>query len=214
MHTLLFFRKEIWRQSRLSMSDQLDIHARLMSRYKQVPDWWYLLIFVITFTIGIITIEVWNTELPVWAFCLALAIALVYAVPIGMIVAITNQPIGLNVITELIIGYALPGRPIAMMMFKTWGFMSMYQSLIFASDLKLSHYMKVPPRTMFCDVLSAALDSGLGLSIVLIFFTLQYPGNGSIGLNTIHKWWGNTVYKNTADAQALPLLPVPASGTF
>lgn len=27
-----------------------------------------------------------------------------------------------SVITELIIGYALPGRPIAMMMFKTWGY--------------------------------------------------------------------------------------------
>ena len=38
-----------------------------------------------------------------------------------MIQAITNQQIGLNVIAELIIGYALPGRPLAMMMFKTWG---------------------------------------------------------------------------------------------
>lgn len=35
-----------------------------------------------------------------------------------MIQAITNQQVGLNVITELIIGYALPGRPVAMMMFK------------------------------------------------------------------------------------------------
>lgn len=35
-----------------------------------------------------------------------------------MIQAITNQQIGLNVITELIVGYALPGKPIAMMMFK------------------------------------------------------------------------------------------------
>lgn len=44
--------------------------------------------------------------------------AFVYIIPIGMIQAITNQQVGLNVITELIIGYALPGRPIAMMMFK------------------------------------------------------------------------------------------------
>lgn len=35
-----------------------------------------------------------------------------------MIQAITNQQVGLNVVTELISGYALPGRPIAMMMFK------------------------------------------------------------------------------------------------
>ena len=49
-------------------------------------------------------------------------IAFVYFIPIGMIQAITNQQIGLNVITELIIGYALPGRPLAMMLFKTWGY--------------------------------------------------------------------------------------------
>jgi len=41
-------------------------------------------------------------------------------------------------------------------------------------------------------VLSAALDSGVAVSVVLIFFCLQYPKNGTIGLNTIQTWWGNT----------------------
>lgn len=111
---------------------------------------------------GIILIELWPTEFPVWALFLSLAIctyslivdkmllmvlslpdiAFFYVVPIGMIQAITNQQIGLkyvcrttsltclmiySVITELIIGYALPGRPIAMMMFKTWGYITMAQ---------------------------------------------------------------------------------------
>lgn len=59
------------------------------------------------FAFGVISIELWPTQMPVWAFVLALAISLVYVIPIGMIQAITNQQIGLNVITELIIGYAL-----------------------------------------------------------------------------------------------------------
>jgi hypothetical protein len=41
-------------------------------------------------------------------------------------------------------------------------------------------------------VLSAALDSGVAISAVLIFFILQYPKNGEIGLNNIRVWWGNT----------------------
>ena len=45
MHALLYFRKQIWAQSRRSMGEQPDIHARLMSKYKQVPEWWYLIIF-------------------------------------------------------------------------------------------------------------------------------------------------------------------------
>lgn len=96
------------------------------------------------FVCGVIAIEVWPTQMPVWAFVLALVIAFLYIIPIGMIQAITNQQVGLNVITELVIGYALPGRPIAMMMFKTWGYITMAQALSFTSDFKLGHYMKVP----------------------------------------------------------------------
>jgi hypothetical protein len=55
------------------------------------------------------------------------------------------------------------------------------------------------------DTLSAALDVGYTLSIVVIFFVLQYPFNGNIGLNTIQNWWGNTVYLNPADAAGVPI---------
>lgn len=77
-----------------------------------------------------------------------------------MIQAITNQQVGLNVITELIIGYMLPGRPIAMMLFKTWGYITMTQALQFTSDFKLCHYMKVPPRAMFWGQVVASVFAG------------------------------------------------------
>jgi hypothetical protein len=47
-------------------------------------------------------------------------VAFAYVVPVGIIQAITGQQVGLNVITELIVGYAVSGHPIAMMLFKTW----------------------------------------------------------------------------------------------
>ena len=64
------------------------------------------------------------------------------------------------------------------------------------------------------DVLSAALDTGLACAVVLIFFILQYPKNGTIGLNIVQKWWGNTVFVNTADGKNFPYKPLPASGMF
>ncbi|KAL9715658.1 hypothetical protein Ac2012v2_000101 [Leucoagaricus gongylophorus] len=160
MHAFLYFREQIWVQARRSLHEQADIHARLMARYPQVPEWWYLIVFASMFALGIISIEVWPTQMPVWAFILALVISFAYVIPIGMIQAITNQQVGLNVITELIIGYALPGRPIAMMMFKTWGYITMAQALQFTSDFKLGHYMKIPPRTMFTAQISAAVIAG------------------------------------------------------
>ncbi|PPQ99373.1 hypothetical protein CVT24_009203 [Panaeolus cyanescens] len=357
-HTFLYFRKQIWVQARRSMHEQPDVHARLMARYRQVPEWWYVIIFLTMFAFGVISIEVWETKFPVQWFILALVIAFLYVIPIGMIQAITNQQVGLNVITELIIGYGLPGRPVAMMMFKTWGYITMAQALTFTSDFKLGHYMKIPPRSMFwaqvvatviagtvqlgvqawmftnipgmCSedqpdgficpstevfgtasiiwgvigparqfskgqvyyalsffflvgfvspiivylislkfpnnwlrylnfpvifsgtglippasavnyvpwaivgfifqyvirrrhfswwtkynyVLSAALDAGVAVSAVLIFFCLQYPRNGTIGLNNIQVWWGNTVPFETADAHAKPLWTLAEGQTF
>jgi hypothetical protein len=86
---------------------------------------WHDLIFVrvvVVFAISAVTVEVWPTEVPIWALLTALSISAFYIVPAGMIQAITNQQIGLNVITELVVGYALPGRPVAMMIFKTFGY--------------------------------------------------------------------------------------------
>jgi len=64
-------------------------------------------------------------------------------------------------------------------------------------------------------VLSAALDSGVAVSSVLIYFLLQYPKDGTIGKNSIQAWWGNTVYQNTYDGQFVPAkTPDPSRGVF
>lgn len=59
------------------------------------------------------------------------------------------QTPGLNIITEYVMGLIYPGRPIANVCFKTYGYMSMAQAVSFLNDFKLGHYMKIPPRSMF-----------------------------------------------------------------
>jgi len=166
VHVFLYYRKQIMIQARRSLGEQPDIHARLMARYPQVPDWWYLCIFISMFGFGVIAIELNDTEMPVWAFCLALLVAFFYTLPIGIIQAVTNQQIGLNVITELVIGYLLPGKPLAMMLFKVWGYVTMAQALMFTSDFKLGHYMKIPPQTMFwCQVVATIIAGTVQLGV-------------------------------------------------
>ncbi len=64
------------------------------------------------------------------------------------------------------------------------------------------------------DVLSAGLDAGYSIGLLIVFFTLQYPKNGTIGLDSIQKWWGNTVYTKTADYTGVPFKSLPESGKF
>ncbi|KII85546.1 hypothetical protein PLICRDRAFT_701048 [Plicaturopsis crispa FD-325 SS-3] len=158
----------LWR----SLQEEPDIHSRLMSKYLQVPDWWYAAIFVVTFAFACVSIKVWPTEMTIWALIVALLLALVYIVPIGMIQAITNRQIGLNVISELVVGFMLPGRPVALMMFKTWGYISVSQAMQFTGDLKLGHYMKIPPRHVFlCQVVATAIAGTVQLLVQSWMFT-------------------------------------------
>lgn len=60
-----------------------------------------------------------------------------------------NQTPGLNIITEYIMGIIYPGRPIANVCFKVYGYMSMSQAVSFLSDFKLGHYMKIPTIHVF-----------------------------------------------------------------
>lgn len=63
-------------------------------------------------------------------------------------------------------------------------------------------------------MLSAALDSGVAVSTIVIFFCLQFPQNGNIGLTTVQSWWGNTVSFNTADGLKTPLITLPDGMKF
>ncbi|KAL3362513.1 hypothetical protein AABB24_015088 [Solanum stoloniferum] len=163
MHVLLFHGREIWEQSKSSFKDQkMDIHTRLMSKYNQVPEWWFWCILVANITLTIFACEYYNEQLqlPWWGVILACVIAFFFTLPIGIITAITNQTPGLNVITEYIIGYLYPGYPVANMCFKVYGYISMTQAIAFLQDFKLGHYMKIPPRIMFMAQVVGTLIAG------------------------------------------------------
>lgn len=129
----------------------MDIHTKLMRKYKQVPEWWFVIILIANIALTIFACQYYNDQLqlPWWGVLLACGIAILFTLPIGIITAITNQTPGLNIITEYIIGYIYPGYPVANMCFKVYGYISMTQAVTFLQDFKLGHYMKIPPRTMF-----------------------------------------------------------------
>ncbi|KAF9109292.1 hypothetical protein BGX30_008454, partial [Mortierella sp. GBA39] len=108
-HTWLYHRHKLVAQWKQSRDHSEDIHHKLMQAYPEVPDWWYAALFVLMTAVAIITCEVWDYKLPWWGVILAVALAAVFSLPVGLIQAITNQQPGLNIITEYVIGYILPG---------------------------------------------------------------------------------------------------------
>ena len=156
VHTFIWYRRDLVRRFRRSLKDEADIHSRLMQAYPEVPQLWYGILGISALIVLIVVVAVYPTQLPIWALFLALFLAAVLSVPLGMLQAVTNQQITTQVIDELICGYMLPGRPVANMIFKATAFVPSNQAVAFSSNLKLGHYMKVPPRIMFTAQVVAA----------------------------------------------------------
>jgi OPT family oligopeptide transporter len=149
MTCLVWYRFDIARRFKHSIWDEHDIHSRFMQAYPEVPHWWYAILGLPPVIMLTVAIKIFHTELPIWGMIVALLLSSLFAMPLAMILAITAQPIQLNVISEIIAGYAFEGKPLANMTFKVIGITVNSQASLFAGDMKLGHYMKVPPRVMF-----------------------------------------------------------------
>jgi OPT family small oligopeptide transporter len=126
-----------------------DVHNRLMAAYPEVPEWWYMLILFVAMGLGLIAILKYPTHSTVGALFMGIALAIVFLVPVGVVFAISNVEVTLNVLAEFIGGLLFPGNALAMNMFKSYGYVTTSRAIIFAQDLKLGHYSKIPPRVMF-----------------------------------------------------------------
>ncbi|KAL5214318.1 hypothetical protein ABZP36_003470 [Zizania latifolia] len=150
-HVFLFYGKEMYHRFRQAYKEKPDVHTRLMRRYEDIPNWWFYGLLVATMAVSMVLCTVFKDEvqLPWWGLLFACVLAFFFTLPISVITATTNTTPGLNIITEYLMGLIMPGKPIANVCFKVYGYMSMNQAVSFLTDFKLGHYMKIPPRSMF-----------------------------------------------------------------
>ncbi|KAJ5152829.1 uncharacterized protein N7482_009307 [Penicillium canariense] len=153
-----------------------DVHCRLMRRYKDAPLTWYLIVLITMLAIATYTVEHYPVHLPWYGLFLALLITSVFFIPVGIIMAVTNQHSSLYLICQLLCGIVFPGRPVANMIFVTYSYISSAQGIKFSSDLKLGHYMKIPPRILFGVQMVATLVSSLTQIGVLNWMFSYIPG--------------------------------------
>lgn len=72
---------------------KVDIHEKLMKRYKKVPQWWFLVLFIVSVPLSLLTAFIWKdvVQLPWWGMLFGFALSFIITLPIGVILATTNQ---------------------------------------------------------------------------------------------------------------------------
>jgi Na+/pantothenate symporter len=83
VHVGLFYGTDIWRRAKSANDETPDVHLKLMRRYKEAPEWWFLATFLICFGFGMITSQVWPTHLTWWAYIICILIGTVLILPVG-----------------------------------------------------------------------------------------------------------------------------------
>ncbi|EGW30796.1 oligopeptide transporter protein [Spathaspora passalidarum NRRL Y-27907] len=126
-----------------------DPHCKMMSKYEDVPDWWFVAILVISTVFALAVVLFYPTETPIWGIFFTILINFVFLIPLTSIASVTGFTFGLNVLVELIVGYAIPNSGIALITLKSFGYNIDSQASNYITDQKLAHYAKIPPKAIF-----------------------------------------------------------------
>jgi len=111
-HTILYHGKSLLDGIKRVNVEEDDIHAKLMKHYPEVPERWYTTLGFAFFIIGVVCVEVWPTNMPVYALALSVLLPTLYMLPCGFIFAVTAQGLAINLLAELIPAGLLPGEPL------------------------------------------------------------------------------------------------------
>ncbi|KAJ3268241.1 hypothetical protein HDV01_003237 [Terramyces sp. JEL0728] len=152
--TFLFYGKDIARQMKEayyqtdSDLDAKDPHYKIMRNYPDIPELYYLLYLGAMIACTAVFMQVSVFYVPWYGTLFALFLSILGAIPVASITGITGLQPGLNIISELIAGFTWPGKTIIVMGFKSLSTNVMLQAVALLADLKLGHYMHIPPISM------------------------------------------------------------------
>ncbi|KAH8887256.1 OPT superfamily oligopeptide transporter [Thozetella sp. PMI_491] len=186
-YALLYQRREVqrgftevfncfWKSKRRTARQHYDVHNRLMSAYKNVPEWWFAIVFLFALVCGIAGVVGWPTYTSAGVVFFGIALCVVFLVPIGVIKAMTGVEVNLSILAEFIGGSMVPGNALAMNYMKAYGYVTCNHAINFSNDLKLAHYIKIPPRQTFMVQMVATLVSTFVGTSLLNFQMNRIPG--------------------------------------
>lgn len=80
-HCILFWGGDVIRAYKSAKQGRFDDrhHAHMAKNYKEAPWWWYVVILVFSFVLGLVTVITQNITLPPWAYVVALLLGIVIA---------------------------------------------------------------------------------------------------------------------------------------
>ncbi|KZV85364.1 OPT superfamily oligopeptide transporter [Exidia glandulosa HHB12029] len=135
-----------------------DPHYIEMKKYKEVPQWWYLSLFLVSLGVGIgCSYSAKIVLMPAWSIIVFTILSAFLAVFLGFITATTGFSISIKYGIQILAAFIHPGEPITVMYANLYGNSNCFQTLYMLQDLKLGQYTKLPPRWTFAAQMGGSI---------------------------------------------------------
>jgi OPT family oligopeptide transporter len=177
VHTLLYHGKWILEQARTPFSKRNnDIHCKLMTFYSEIPEWWFIILFVICLITATL-VSHFTGILSGYYVLVAVSIGCITILPYGIFIAETAQNHLLTIyLTCFFLGAVLvPSNPFGLDAFANFVILIQNQTLSILLYLKISHFMKLPPRVVFAMVILSTILSSIVSYLTSEYFLVKIP---------------------------------------
>ncbi|KAE8150276.1 OPT oligopeptide transporter [Aspergillus avenaceus] len=208
MHCILFWGKDIRRAYKSARQGRYDDrhHDHMAKHYKETPWWWYMIVLVGSFVLGLVVVLKENITLPVGAYIVSLVVGIIIAPFSTILYSRFGNGIATNNLSKMIAGLMLPGRPVGNMYFAAWSHNVISNAVTLSNDLKMGEYLKIAPRVMFLTqiygtILGGFINYAVMISIVSGNRELLAHGNGD------SSWSGATIQSYNTNATSWALAP-------
>jgi hypothetical protein len=58
-----------------------------MKKFKEVPDWWFLVVFLVVLTLSLIFCRIFPLDIPEWTIFISLAVKNFFCIPLAILTA-------------------------------------------------------------------------------------------------------------------------------
>ncbi|CAH2355239.1 oligopeptide transporter 1 [[Candida] railenensis] len=179
----------------LQYSDRIN---QMQAQYEQVPLWWYLVLFAVTFIVLITIFATGSLFIPWWTYLVALGFGFIIVVPLCWLYALTNFELLVGSFNELLYGYMVQNmesrHPAGAAMYGSLAGDIFFRARYMLQDQKIGHYMQLPPKAVFFSQLFGEL-MGVPINYVTMRWILSTKMEYLDGTKTDpgHQWTGQSI---------------------
>ncbi|CZT46692.1 related to sexual differentiation process protein isp4 [Rhynchosporium secalis] len=177
-------------------NDRLNIIQR---SYPEVPLWWYIVLFLVSFVAITAMVASGHLFIPWWTYLVALLTGALIVTPLGWLYAISNFQLAIGTTNELFYGLminAVSGHknPTGATVYSSIAGDAWYRAQYMLQDQKIGHFMHIPPRaTFFSQIFGATLGIPINYAVIRWVIDSKFDYLTGQKEDPSHQWTGQSL---------------------